>query len=116
MGDQRRKGCPQCGSKRFKFGQTTEPLMPTGLASMIPVRSRVCKKCGTEYYPVLPKIVPYALMLGGVVLILIALMAFFEPLMGKGSTQFVWWVKYGLIAAGLCFFGAGFQVFRQMKR
>lgn len=110
---EKRRGCPQCGSKRFKFGPSSQPLAPSGLASAIPVRSRVCKDCGTEYYPSLPRIVPSALMFAGVVLVLIGLMAFFEPLM-KGPTQFRWWVKYVMILAGF-FFGAGIQVFRKKK-
>lgn len=110
----KRKGCPQCGSRRFKLGPSSQPLAPDGLASLIPVRERMCKDCGIQYYPAMPRTVPHAFMLVGVALVLIGAMAFFEPLM-KGPTRFRTWVKFAIVLGGLFFLGAGVQLFRKKR-
>jgi len=109
------KCCPKCGSKRFKLAASSRPIAQKGLASMIPIRDRLCKKCGTQYSPTMPKIIPYVFIILGITLACLGVMAFFEPLMKGGSVQFRGWVKFAIILGGVFCFVAGIQMFRKKK-
>ena len=108
------KACPKCGSKRFKFARSQSSARSSGegLAGLFAMRDRICKDCGTQYTPTMPRWLPCVVIFLGVILALVGLMAFFEPLM-KGPTQFRGWVKYAFILAGLVFIAAGVQLFRK---
>ncbi len=107
---ERHKCCPKCGSKKFKFAKSTTTLVDSGpAAALLPMKDRICKKCGELYHPQMPAIIPYAVILGGVALAMAGVIAFFEPLM-SGPTQFAGWVKYVLLASGGVLLFAGVQL------
>ncbi len=114
MADQieRHKSCPKCSSRRFKFAASTTRLADSGPAAALPIKDRICKECGTLYHAEMPAIIPYALMVGGVALLLVGIIALFKPLM-SGPVRFWWWVKFVLMAGGAGLFFAGLQLFRK---
>ncbi len=115
MAEQRtRRGCPKCGSKRFKAApsQPDEPSGGGDLASFFALRECVCKDCGTRYKPTMPPWAPYAFISLGVLLAIVGIAMFFTPLM-KGSLRFSWWVKYGMFLVGVFMGVAGVQMRRK---
>lgn len=109
---ERHKCCPKCGSKKYKFADSTTTLAARGVAAALPIRDRICKVCGTLYHPEVPAILPYTLVGIGALLFLFGIMAFFGPLM-SGPVRFQRWIKFLLIVAGGGVFFAGLQLFRK---
>lgn len=71
----RSRVCPKCGSKRSKLAglATAKPLDDSPWSRKMAdvgfkIQDRICKDCGTQYMPELPAIVPYCLIVAGVVL------------------------------------------------
>lgn len=100
------KGCPKCGSRRFKFARSG----PSGDAAkgLFYMRDRVCKDCGTQYTPPMPGWLPYLIIMLGVGLAFIGVALMFQPI--PGPTELRLWVKIAMVVAGLVLAGAGVRL------
>ena len=106
------KGCPNCGSRRFKFAPS-KPSSGPAAESLFSMRDRVCKDCGTQYTPPMPGWMPYMIMVTGVALALAGVALMFEGM--KGPVKFRLWVKIAMVVGGLVVAFAGVRLARKKK-
>ena len=80
---QARKGCPNCGSKRYKI--TSEaPSSDAEGGKLFGMRDRICKDCGARYTPPMPGFLLYVIIVMGACLAFLGIGAMFGGELMKG--------------------------------
>ena len=97
------KGCPNCGSRRFKFAPAEASA--DGKTGLFEMRDRICRDCGTRYKPPMPAWLPYLIALMGVLFAFMGVALMFAPM--KGPLRFRTHYLVLMILAGLAIAGAG---------